>query len=75
VKFVGFYQGPPSGYGPPSFTSGGVEISNTWQSTGSYAIGDDGQVYALTYKYSDSWAQGAAQKLYWLRITAEVVSL
>lgn len=75
MKFIGFYQGPPSSYGPPCRAAGGIEVSNTWQATGSYAIGDDGQVYALTYKYSDTYTAGAAQKLYWLRITAEVVTL
>lgn len=72
MKFVGFYEGPKNGYGPPCRSNGSVEISCTWQAIGCYAIGEDGQVYALAYSYSDGWPTGQAQKLYWLRISAEV---
>lgn len=76
MKFVGFYSGPHLGFGPPSVMhDGAVNVSCTWQGLGCFAIGDDGQVYALCYRPSDPWPTGSAQKLYWLRVSAEVATL
>lgn len=76
MKFVGFHAGPHLAFGPPCRTHGGaLEVSCTWQGLGCFAIGEDGHVYALCYSHADNWVTGTAQKMYWLRISAEVAIL
>lgn len=68
--FVGFYQGPMMGWGPPTVNKHGHEMSCSHAFQGAYAIADNGCIYALAISYRP---QDDPAKRYWVKIEAEVV--